>query len=119
MSTSGFSHPSSWRRFFSCLVFAVLYVLAPPLAFTTAGFMAFAGIGVPSLVMVLERRAGRLQAELRSELNSQLVDGIQGMRDLLAFGGAEGRRGQVSQLGQKLGDMQRRAAFVAGLRETL
>ena len=104
---------------FSGLVFGVLYVYAPPLAFATLGFMAFAGIGVPLLAGALERRAGRRQLELRADLNSRLVDGIQGLRDLLAFGAAADRREQVSKLGRRLGAVQRRTAFVAGLRETL
>ena len=104
---------------FSGLVFAVLYIFYPLLAFVTIGFVAFAGVGVPLLVRALERRAGVRQVALRAELNSQLVDGIQGLRDLLAFGGAAAQRELVSEFGRRLGDLQRRAAFVAGLRETL
>ncbi len=48
--------------------------------------MALAGIGLPLIMRLAGKRPGIEQIQSRAELNSSLVDGLQGMPDLLAFG---------------------------------
>ncbi len=103
----------------SALTFVALYVFDPTLAFVALGFLAFAGIGVPLLVGLLARKLGRRELELRAELGVQVVDGVQGVQDLLALGRASDQERKVSDLGQKLGQVQKRMASIGGLQNAL
>ena len=104
----------------SFLTFSLLYVFFDPsLAFVVLGFLALAGIGVPLLVNVLARKLGRRQLKLRAELNAQIVDGLQGVQDLLALGQAAKQQERISALGLKLGRAQRRMASITGLQDAL
>jgi ATP-binding cassette subfamily C protein CydC len=104
----------------SLLVFSLLYVFFDPLlAFAALGFLALAGIGVPLLVGALARKLGRRQLRLRAELNALVVDGIQGVQDLLALGQSAEQQRKVSDLGHQLGQVQRRMAFITGLQNAL
>ena len=101
------------------LVVAVLWALDPTLALTSLLCLMFAGLGVPLLAGAIERGIGRRQVRLRSALRAGLVEGIGGMRDLLAFGRAGERLRDISGIGLKLARVQRRTALAAGLREGL
>ena len=103
----------------AALTFFTLYVFDPLLASVALGFLALAGVGVPLLVGTLARRLGRRELELRTELNIGVVDGIQGVQDVLALGQASEQHRKISDLGSKLGRVQRRMASIAGLQNTL
>jgi ATP-binding cassette subfamily C protein CydC len=103
----------------SALAFFALYIFDPLLAFVTLGFLALAGVGVPLLVGALARRLGRRELDLRTELNIGIVDGIQGVQDLLALGQASEHQRKVSDLDSKLGRAQRKMASIGGLQNTL
>ncbi|MEW6638489.1 MAG: thiol reductant ABC exporter subunit CydC, partial [Actinomycetota bacterium] len=103
----------------SALAFALLYRFSGALAFATLGFLALSGVGVPLLVASLSRGYGRRELELRAELNARIVDGVQGVRDLLAFGREDDQRDAIAALNRKLDRLQRRAAFVGGLQSSL
>ncbi len=103
----------------SALTFAVLYVFGPTLAYVASGFLVLAGVGVPLLVNALARELGRRELKLRAELNAHVVDGVQGVQDLLALGRASDQHRKISDLGTKLGRVQRRMASVTGLQGTL
>src|SRR5215217_6023839 len=100
----------------TCLFF---YVFGPPLAFVSLGFLAVAGVGVPLLVRALTRGLGRRQLKLRAELNSRIVDDIQGVQDLLAFGQEHDRLREISALNRRLDRVQKRMAFITGLQNAL
>jgi len=103
----------------SGLAFAVLYPFGPALALAVLAFFAAAGVGVPLLVWALSRGLGRRQRELRSELYARIVDGTQGVQDLLAFGCEEEQRRQIEALDRKLGRAERRMASISGLESSL
>jgi ATP-binding cassette, subfamily C, bacterial CydC len=103
----------------SAITFVTLYVFDPTLAFVTLGFLALAGVGVPLLVGLLARRLGRRELELRAELGVQVVDGVQGVQDLLALGRASDQQRKISDLDQKLGRVQKRMASIGGLQNAL
>jgi ATP-binding cassette subfamily C protein CydC len=103
----------------SGLAFATLYPFNPVLALAVLAFLAAAGVGVPLLVWTLARGLGRRQLQLRSELYSRIVDGTQGMQDLLAFGREEEQRREIDGLNHKLGRTERRMASIAGLQDSL
>ena len=99
--------------------FALFYVFAPLLAFAALGFLLAAGIGVPLLVNTLASGLGRRQIELRSELNAGLVDGIQGVQDILAFGAASNQQEKVSRINREISRTQRRMSLIGGLQNSL
>jgi ATP-binding cassette subfamily C protein CydC len=103
----------------SALTFVALYIFNPTLAFVALGFLALAGVGVPLLVGLLARRLGRRELELRAELGVQVVDSVQGVQDLLALGRAADQEQRISDLGQKLGRVQKRMASIGGLQNAL
>jgi ATP-binding cassette subfamily C protein CydC len=103
----------------SGLAFATLYPFSLALALAVLAFLAAAGVGVPLLVWILSRGLGRRQLQLRSELYSRIVDGTQGVQDLLAFGREEEQRQDIEALNRKLGRTERRMASIAGLQDSL
>lgn len=102
------------------LAFGIFYLFfSPALAFVTVAFLLVAGAGVPVLVRSLVRGLGQRELELRAELNAQIVDGIQGVQDLLSLGRERDQQEKVAILGRKLNKVQRRMAFVTGLQSSL
>jgi len=89
------------------------------LAVTLLVFLALAGVGLPALTRWLSREPGRRLVTVRAALNVALVEGIQGMADLLAFGQEGARRHQVAALSQELIAWQGRMAGIAGLQSSL
>jgi len=100
------------------LAFAVLYPFDPALAITVLVFLAAAGVGAPLLVWALSRGLGRRQLELRSELYSRIVEGTQGVQDLLAFGREEEQGRQIEVLNSKLARIERRQVLISGLHDS-
>jgi ATP-binding cassette subfamily C protein CydCD len=91
----------------------------PSLAAVLLVFLLLAGAGLPLLTRALGREPGRRLVQVRAELNGALIDGIQGLADLLAFG-QEGRHlARVGVLSQELEGLQRRMACVGGLQAAL
>jgi ATP-binding cassette, subfamily C, bacterial CydC len=103
----------------SALVFLLFYVFDPLLAFVALGALAVTGAGVPLLVRWLARDLGQRQLELRAELNAQIVDGIRGAQDLLAFGREDDQQRDIAALNRELGRVQGRMAFITGLQDAL
>ncbi len=97
----------------------VLYAFDPRMAVVVLSFLAATGIGVPVLVRTLSKGLGRRQLRLRAELDARIVDDVQGVQDVLAFGREGGERHEVSVLNGKLGRVQRRMALVRGLQNAL
>jgi ATP-binding cassette subfamily C protein CydC len=103
----------------SVLAFATLYPFDPALALAVLAFLAAAGAGVPLLVWTLSRGLGRNRLELRSELYARIVDGTQGVQDLLAFGREAEQRREIEVLNLKLGRIERRQSLIGGLQISL
>lgn len=99
--------------------FAVFWFFSPLLAVVALGFLIVTGVGVPLLVNALARRTGRQQIEFRAELSALLVDSVQGVQDLLAFGAEKERRERVVEINRKLASAQRRMALIEGLQGSL
>ncbi|GAC1466265.1 MAG: hypothetical protein PVSMB5_08910 [Ktedonobacteraceae bacterium] len=88
-------------------------------AITLLTFFLLAGIGVPLLVHLLRRKLGQRMIAVRANLNTALVDSIQGIADLLAFDQANEQMQRVQQLNQKLVSLQVGRAVITGLRDAL
>jgi ATP-binding cassette subfamily C protein CydCD len=82
-------------------------------------FLLLAGIGLPLLVLILSRRLGPMIVQSRARLSALLVDGIQGMPDLLIFDGAKKQAERVSQAGEQLTQLQVRMAGVIALQTSI
>jgi ATP-binding cassette, subfamily C, bacterial CydC len=97
----------------------VLFTFDSAIAFVALGFLTATGIGVPVLVLTLSKGLGRQQLRLRAELDARIVDDVQGVQDLLAFGQEGGEQHEISTINTKLGRVQRRMALVTGLQNAL
>jgi thiol reductant ABC exporter CydC subunit len=85
------------------------------LAITLLAFLVVAGAGLPLLTGALTRKTGERLVRSRSEMNGALVDGIQGVADLLAFGRGEDYLDRVRSLSHNLENLQLRMAGASGL----
>ena len=89
------------------------------LALAFLGFFLSLGLILPILAQVISRRPAVDTITLRADLHTRLVDGIQGMADLLAYGRGSQRLAEVSANGVDYGNAQRRMARVTGLHSGL
>lgn len=93
--------------------------LDPRLALIQVGFLAAAGAGLPLLTRALGREPGRQLIRIRAALNAALLDGVQGVADLLAFG-SEGRHlERIQALSRDLGAVQQRMTRISALHGAL
>lgn len=86
----------------------------PPLAPVFLTFFLSLGLILPFLSQRLSRPAGVQVIRLRADLHTHLVDGIQGMADLLAYNQAQTRLNQIALNGQAYGQAQKGMAQVTG-----
>ncbi|HTK08504.1 MAG TPA: thiol reductant ABC exporter subunit CydC [Ktedonobacteraceae bacterium] len=103
----------------TALTFVVFANFALHLAWISLIFLLVAGIGVPGLGWWLARGMGRRQIEAQAGLKVTVVDGVQGMADLLACGGTSAQSAKVASLDTDLGAIQRHMANVSGIQQTL
>ena len=101
------------------LVTILLGAFDPRLGFSLLFFLLLAGLGLPLLAQAVGRRPGQHMIQVRSELNSLLVDGIQGVADMLAFGAEERHLRRVGHLSRKLEALHGRMAHIGGLQSAL
>ena len=98
------------------LFFAAFYM---PIALTLIGFFVLLGLILPLLAQLFSRVPGQRLINQRAELQSQLVDGIQGIADLLAFGRGTERAGQIAEIGKRYGRTQNQMARISGVYSAL
>ncbi len=91
----------------------------PILAPVFLAFFLALGLILPALTQIVSRRPAEQTITLRADLHTCLVDGIQGMADLLAYGRADERLTQISSIGLDYGNAQRRMARVTGFHSGL
>jgi ATP-binding cassette subfamily C protein CydC len=91
----------------------------PLLATVLIGFFLGLGLILPILSQLLSRKPGKALISLRANLHTQLVDGIQGLPDILAYGRAADRLTLISKTGHAYGQAQRRMARISGLQSAL
>ncbi len=83
----------------------------PALGALLAGGLLLAGIGLPLLTHALSRAAGKAESRARSALSAALVDGIQGLSDLLVFNAAHQQASRLSALSREHSQAQLRLAW--------
>jgi ATP-binding cassette subfamily C protein CydC len=101
------------------LTFGLFAIFSPVLAWTALAFLVVAGLGVPLLARALAHGLGKRQLALRAELNTQIVEGIQGVQDILACGRAGDQQSKIAALNRALGQVQKQMAFISGLQQAL
>jgi ATP-binding cassette, subfamily C, bacterial CydCD len=91
----------------------------PPIAIALIGFFLILGLVLPLLAQTTSRTPGRKLISQRAEMQTQLVDGIQGIADILAFGRSQDREHQISETGTSYGATQKQMARISGLYSAL
>ncbi|OGO12786.1 MAG: hypothetical protein A2030_11105 [Chloroflexi bacterium RBG_19FT_COMBO_50_10] len=89
------------------------------LAWGMIGFLILAGIGLPLLILVLSHRLGPQLVQARSQLSTAIIDGIQGLSDLLTCGQSEAQIKRVDQTGARLTGLQARMAHLSAMQSAL
>jgi ATP-binding cassette, subfamily C, bacterial CydC len=103
----------------SLFTFGIFSIFSSGMAWVALAFLALAGLGVPCLSASLSRGHGKQQIKARAELNTQVVDGLQGVQDVLAFGRSKAQLEGVVACSRALGQVQRRMARITGLQIAL
>ncbi len=85
------------------------------LGYSLFGFMLGLGLLLPLLAQRLGRVPGTDLVTRRAELHARLVDGIQGLPDILAFGRAADQQHAIDNSSRAVGHAQRRLALVTGI----
>ncbi len=101
---------------FVAIFFASFY---PLIAFVLLGFFFTLGFILPLLSQISSRASGQRLITQRSDIQSQLVDGIQGLADLLAFGRGKDRAAQIASTGNQYGTTQKQMARISGIHSGL
>lgn len=89
------------------------------LAFPLIGLFLALGLILPALAQTLSRRPASELIARRAEMSALLVDGIQGLADILAFGRGPGHLARLAATGQDYARAQRRMAQIAALQSGL
>jgi ATP-binding cassette subfamily C protein CydCD len=102
-------------------VVTLLYMstFSPALAGPLLVFFVAGGLGVTLLARWLGKSPGEELVQARAAMNASLVDGIQGMADLLAYGMAERQRAALAALDRRYAAAQGRMACLGGLQSAL
>ncbi|HET9589070.1 MAG TPA: thiol reductant ABC exporter subunit CydD, partial [Anaerolineales bacterium] len=91
----------------------------PMLALILISLFLTLGLGLPVLIQILSRGPGQRLIAQRAEIQTQLVDGIQGIADLLAFGRGTERLQQIASTGGAYGATQKQMAQIGGFHSGL
>lgn len=103
----------------SGLVLAALSRIEAALAWAALVPMILAGLALPWLVGCLSRKPAEKLGEARARLQITLVDGLQGMADLIANGQGSRLSVQIARHSATLGRLQSRLGNIAGLQAAL
>ncbi|WKZ39987.1 MAG: thiol reductant ABC exporter subunit CydD [Anaerolineales bacterium] len=101
---------------FTAIFLASFYPLLAPVYLT---FYLSLGLFLPILAQTTSRKSAEQTISLRADLQTNLVDGIQGMADLIAYGRADERLTQIASNADEYGNAQRRMARVTGIHSAM
>ena len=82
-------------------------------------FFLLTSIGVPLLTHLLSQRVGAEIVETRAELHAQLVDSVQGIADLVAFGQEQRQQERIQTLNLRLTRLEMIMARISGMQSGL
>jgi ATP-binding cassette subfamily B protein len=101
------------------LALAALGWFDPRLAWTLLPFLLAVGVFAPWLSDRLARRDSLRLRTAVAQVSAHLTDSIQGLREILAFGGETRWREEIRQRGEQLTHIQRQVTAAAGLQDAL
>ncbi len=102
------------------LIVAIFFASFYPLiALVLIGFFLTLGFILPLLSQIVSRKPGQRLITQRAEIQSLLVDGIQGLADLLAFGRGKDRADQIASIGKQYGTSQKQMARISAVHSAL
>lgn len=101
------------------LMMLLLGPLSWPAALSFLGWLGIAGMVIPLIVVRRNRQYNRDLIRVRSELRVNQVDMIQGLGDLLIYGGADAIQSRIHQLQDRIHKIQTRQASIQGWQEGL
>ena len=91
----------------------------PLLGWALLAFLLALGVAAPLLAAFLSRSNGRALPALRAELHVRLVDGVQGLADLVAFGRQADQTRQIRLAGEGYARLQRSMGRIAAFNDGL
>ncbi len=83
------------------------------------GLFLLSSTVIPLLAHLASRRLGQQIVVTRSDLQAQLVDSVQGIADLIAFGQEQQQTAHIQALTKKLNRMQMAMAYIGGTQNAL
>ena len=92
---------------------------SPWLGLILAAFLLAIGIGLTTLALGLNHKPGQMLTDERALLRAELVDAVQGLPDLVAFGQAKTWLGKIKAASERLGNVQMRMARLSGIQSGL
>ncbi|HEX7586675.1 MAG TPA: thiol reductant ABC exporter subunit CydC, partial [Anaerolineae bacterium] len=92
-----------------------LSAFSASVAFLVLLFMILVGVVLPVTARWTSREANRRMVDVRSQLNAQLVDALQGIADLIAFGRAQTQTELINASSRELIQAQGRMASLTGI----
>jgi ATP-binding cassette, subfamily C, bacterial CydC len=101
------------------LTLVVLARFDPRLALTLLPFLLGVGIVAPWISDRLAKRASLHLRTAVAQVSTHLTDSIQGLREILAFGGEEQRGKEIRAWGEQLTGIQRQVSSAAGLQDAI
>ena len=111
--------PSLTAVFVGLIVAIFFAAFYPPIALVLISFFLTLGLILPILAQLFSRTLGQRLITQRAEIQSQLVDGIQGIADLLAFGRGTDRARQIAATGRSYGQTQNQLARLNAIHSAL
>jgi len=89
------------------------------LGWVLLAFLCGLGVGIPLLTHFISRKPGEKLVACRTNLNIQLVDSIQGLADLVAFGRSGDTQQKINRLGKIYSRTQQHMAWITGIHSGL
>ncbi len=111
--------PSVIALSMSVLVVGFIWLFDPVISMVTALFLSVAGFWVPLMAMRLGERFGHELVQYLSDLRIRIVEGLQGMPELLVFGAHHRHLDTVKQSSRALLKSQLRMSQIMGLSQAL
>ena len=111
--------PSVIALIMSVLMVGFLWLFDPVISMVTALFLLMAGFCVPLIALRLGEGYGHQLAQHLSDLRIHIVDGLQGMPELLVFGAYHRHLDTVNQSNRALLKIQLRMSQIQGLSQAL
>jgi ATP-binding cassette subfamily C protein CydC len=107
--------PSAVALVMSLVVVGFLWTFDPLIAVSTAMYLLTAGVGVPTLVSRLGKASGSKLPHQTAQLRVRIVEGLQGLPELLVFGAYHRHLETVRQIGCALLKNQAHMSHIRGL----